>query len=158
MIKISGNILACLFHVIALLNATSLTATPDFHNVLLKSPNMNKYLFENQYQPQSKVSGGVFYERRHPGGIAEKGFAEVLQETLQKYDSRFSEGVNAYWTVAINLARILEGSKWHSYAMSLPVGIQTIKTKRPKHWTEERVRSWTDVEEFKVIVYCYITC
>ena len=114
---------------------------------------MAKYLYENQIQPQSKVSDGVIYTRMHRGGMVETGFAEVLQETLKKYDLRFSQGVSAYWTVAIRIARRNSGSKWHSYAWGLPVGVQTIKVKTPKHWFAERVRSWLDVKEKKVLVY-----
>ena len=152
-IKTSSNILAHLFYVIALLNATSLTATPEFHNVFEKTPSMNEYLLRNQIQTQSKVSGGIIYERRHPGGKAEEGFEELLQYTLKKYDSRFSEGVSAYWTLQIRMARAVEGSKWHSYAKSLPYGIQTIKIKPPINWLELWVRGWGSVEEKKVLVY-----
>merc|ERR1719430_899572 len=63
------------------LNATSLTAVPEFHDVLIKSPNMANYLYEDQIQSESKVSDGVIYSRSHPGGKADDGFGEVLQET-----------------------------------------------------------------------------
>ena len=155
-IKTSENILANLFYLIALLNATSLTARPEFFNVYNKLPNVIEYLFSNQIQVQSKVSDGIIFERRHPaqGGIAEKGIEELLQYLLKKYDSRFSEGVSAYWTLQISLARNKNnGSKWYSYANSLPDGIQTIKIKRPVNWLEQWVRGWTPVEEKKVIVY-----
>jgi len=135
------------------LNATSLTAVPEFHNVLLKSPSMAEYLYENQIQEESKVSNGVIYIRTHPGGVADDGFAQSLQETLKKYDSRFSQGVSAYWTFQIKLAREKSGSKWHSYAKSLPGGIQTIKRRAPTGWRGERVTSWTGVRNVKVIVY-----
>jgi len=139
---------------LALLNATSLIAGPEFYNVLEKLPNMLDYLVSNQLQTQSKVSGGIIYERRHPGGEAEKGFEELLQYTLKKYDSRFSEGVSAYWTVQIMMARVKAiGSKWYSYAKNLPDGIQTIKIKRPVNWLEQWVRGWSSVEEKKVLVY-----
>ena len=138
---------------IALLNVTSLIALPEFHDVLKKSPDMYSYLLSNQIQMESEVSDGVIYERQHPGGDAEKGFNQVLQEALKKYDSRFSEGVSAYWTFQIRIARETPGSKWHSYAKSLPYGIQTIKRKVPLHWFEERVHKWSPVWERKVIVY-----
>ena len=131
----------------------SLTDAPEFHNVLIKSPSMANYLYNNQIQPESKVSDGVIYSRTHPGGEADNGFGEVLQETLKKYDSRFSQGVNAYWTFQIRLARVNSGSKWHSYAKSLPSGIQTIKRRTPSRWFAERVVGWLDVAEMKVIVY-----
>ena len=114
---------------------------------------MANYLYEDQIQPESKVSDGVIYSRSHPGGKADDGFGEVLQETLKKYDSRFSQGVNAYWTFQIRLARVNSGSKWHSYAKSLPSGIQTIKRRTPARWMAERVVGWSDVAEKKVIVY-----
>ena len=126
---------------------------PEFHDVLQKSPNMAKYLYENQIQLESKVSDGVIYTRMHRGGMVETGFAEVLQETLKKYDLRFSQGVSAYWTFQIRIARKNSGSKWHSYAKSLPSGIQTIKRRKPTGWMGERVTSWSDVAERKVIVY-----
>ena len=145
---------------IASLNVASLTAEPqpEFHNVLQKSTSMAKFLYINQIQLESKVSDGVLYERQHTGGLAEAGFAQVLQETLPKYDSRFSQGVNGYWTFQIKLARANSGSKWHSFAKSLPDGIQTIKRRRPTKWKtmangDTWVEKWTDVKEFKVIVY-----
>ena len=114
---------------------------------------MINYLYENQIQPQSKVSDGVIYTRTHPDGTVENGFAEVLQETLKKYDVRFSQGVSAYWTVQIRIARKVSGSKWHSYAKSLPTGIQTIKRRKPTNWMGQRVVAWSDVADMKVIVY-----
>jgi len=139
---------------LASLNVTCLIATPEFHNVLKNSPDMYSYLLSNQIQMESEVKDGVLYERQHPDGQAEKGFSQVLQETLKKYDSRFSEpGVSAYWTFQIRIAREQPGSKWHSYAKSLPLGIQTIKRRVPKLWFEERVMNWNPVWERKVIVY-----
>ena len=114
---------------------------------------MANYLYHNQVQTGSKVSDGVLYTYQHPGGQAEQGFGEVLQEASKKYDSRFSQGVSAYWTFQIKIARTNSPSKWHSYAKSLPVGIQTIKRRRPTHWLGTGVTSWSDVHEFKVIVY-----
>ena len=114
---------------------------------------MANYLYNNQIQQESKVSDGVIYTRAHPGGKVEKGFEEVLQETLKIYDSRFSQGVSAYWTFQIRLAREKSGSKWHSFAKSLPCGIQTIKMRTPATWLYQRVTRWSDVGERKVIVY-----
>ena len=137
----------------------SLSAAPYFHNVLIKSPNMANYLYEDQIQPESKVSDGVIYSRTHPGGRADNGFGEVLQDLLKRYDYRFSQGpqnsqgLDAYWTFQIRLARVNSGSKWHSYAKSLPSGIQTIKRRIPTKWFAERVVGWLDVAEMKVIVY-----
>jgi len=131
-------------------------AVPEFHDVLEKSPNMAKYLYENQIQLESKVSDGVIYTRMHRGGMVETGFAEVLQETLKKYDLRFSQGVSAYWTFQIRIARKNKGSKFHSYAKSLPTGIQTIKRRLPTSWmggSGDMVFTWSDVAEKKVIVY-----
>ncbi|ROS00268.1 hypothetical protein EDC56_2906 [Sinobacterium caligoides] len=139
--------------VVSLFAANSVVANPSFHNALQNSPNMANYLYSNQIQQESKVSDGVFYSRQHPGAKAENGFAEVLQETLKKYDDRFSQGVSAYWTFQIRLARKNSGSKWHSYAKSLPTGVQTIKRRIPVKWMGERVTSWSDVREMKVIVY-----
>jgi len=51
------------------------------------------------------------------------------------------------------LARQNEGSKWHTFAKNLPTGVQTIKRRSPKHWMGQRVTSWSDVKEFKVLVY-----
>ena len=114
---------------------------------------MANYLYEDQIQPESKVSDGVIYSRTHPGGRADNGFGEVLQDLLKRYDYRFSDGVDAYWTFQIRLARVNSGSKWHSYAKSLPSGIQTIKRRTPSRWFAERVVGWSDVAEKKVIVY-----
>lgn len=128
-------------------------SSPGFHEVFLKCPSMATYLYSNQIQHESKVDGGVIYTRMHPGGDAESGFAEVLAATMPKFDQRFSEGVNAYWTLHIRLARTNSGSKWHSYAKGLPTGIQTIKRKTPTSWMGERVTGWSSVHSFKVIVY-----
>ena len=157
-IKTSGNILVFLFHGIAVLDDTSVTATPEIYIAVekfTKKGPMREYLYDNQIQQEAQVKDGVIYERRHPGdgGKGEEGFEELLQETFKLYDTRFSEGVSAYWTVAIRIARRNPGSKWHSYAKKLPIGVQTIKVKTPKHWFSERVRSWLDVKEKKVLVY-----
>ena len=143
---------------IAVLDDTSVTETPEIYIAVekfTKKGPIRDYLYDNQIQQEAEVKDGVIYERRHPadGGKAEKGIAEILQETFKLYDTRFSEGVSAYWTVAIRIARRNSGSKWHSYAKRLPVGVQTVKVKTPKHWFAERVRTWLDVKEKKVLVY-----
>ena len=157
-IETSVYILVFLFHVIAVLDDTSVTETPEIYIAVekfTKKGPIRDYLYDNQIQQEAEVKDGVIYERRHPahGGKSEEGIAEILQETFKLYDTRFSEGVSAYWTVAIRIARRNSGSKWHSYAWGLPVGVQTIKVKTPKHWFSERVRSWLDVKEKKVLVY-----
>ena len=128
-------------------------AEPAFHDVLKNSSNMASYLYSNQIQQESKVEGGVIYTRQHPGAKAENGFAQVLAATMPKFDARFSQGVNPYWTFQIRLARVNSGSKWHNYAKNLPTGIQTIKRRVPTSWMSERVTGWSSVREFKVIVY-----
>jgi len=131
-------------------------AVPEFHNVMLKSPSMAKHFLANQHDSQSKMSDGVMYLANHRSGAAENVIAEVLQETLKKYDSRFSQGVSAYWTFQIRIARKNKGSKFHSYAKSLPTGIQTIKRSVPKDvmgGSGDKVFTWHDVAEKKVIVY-----
>jgi hypothetical protein len=130
-----------------------LIAEPAFHQVLTSSPNMASYLYSNQIQQESKVENGVIYTRQHPGAEAENGFAQVLQATLPKFDSRFAQGISAYWTVQIRLARKNPKSKWHNYAKNLPTGIQTIKRRIPTNWMSERVTGWSDVRSFKVLVY-----
>ena len=137
---------------IALHNVKSLIAEPEFHNVLKNRLHMYDHLLRNRLHEQSDFKGGVIYERRHHGGKIEKAFAEVLQETLQKYDSRFAEGVSAYWTFQIRIARF-QNSKWRTYAKSLPRGIRTIKIRYPALWQSEQVMGWTAVKERKVIVY-----
>jgi len=129
------------------------SAEPAFHEVLSKSPLMAKHLYSNQIQQESKVSDGVIYTRQHPGGETEGGFAQVLQQTLSKYDAKLAKEINAYWTFQIRLARKNTGSKWHKYAKSLPTGVQTIKRRKPSRWMSERVTSWSDTQEFKVLVY-----
>ena len=96
---------------------------PAFHTVLKNSPDMASYLYSNQIQQESKVENGVIYTRQHPGAKPENGFAEVLATTMPKFDSRFSQDVNPYWTFQIRLARKNSGSKWHNYAKSLPTGM-----------------------------------
>ncbi len=131
----------------------SVYAEPAFHDVLVKSSSMANFMYSNQIQQESKVSGGVIYTRQHPGGLAESGFGQVLGTVLPKYDERFSQGVSAYWTFQIRLARKNPKSKWHEYAKNLPTGIQTIKRKKPDRWMGERVTTWSDTREFKVLVY-----
>lgn len=114
---------------------------------------MVKFLYSNQIQDESKVENGVFYSRDHPGGEMEAAFSRLLQAAMGSYDSRFKEGVSAYWTVSIRLARRNPGSKWYSYAITLPEGIQTIKRRKPTSWMYERVTGWSDVASFKVLVY-----
>ena len=126
---------------------------PEFETVFENSPSMRDYLYNNQYQQESDVINGVIYENRHSGGLVENGFDQVLQETMKKFDSRFSQGVSPYWTLQIRIARKNIGSKWHHYANSLPVGIQTIKWRKPKKWLGRRVMAWSDVQTSKVIVY-----
>ena len=134
------------------LNARS--DVPGFHYLLRNSPNMMEYIFENQLWKGSVVSNGVFHTYQHPGGKVERGFEEVLQEAVKQYDSwTFPQDVNAYWTFQIRLARRNSDSKWHSYAKTLPVGIQTIKIRKPKNWMGTLVTKWNDVKEVKVIIY-----
>ena len=117
---------------------------------------MAKHFLANQHDSQSKMSDGVMYLANHRSGAAENVIAEVLQETLKKYDSRFSQGVSAYWTFQIRIARKNKESKYHSYAKSLPTGIQTIKRSVPKDVmgsSGDKVFTWHDVAEKKVIVY-----
>ena len=117
---------------------------------------MAKHFLANQHDSQSKMSDGVMYLANHRSGAAENVIAEVLQETLKKYDSRFSQGVSAYWTFQIRIARKNKQSKFHSYAKSLPTGIQTIKRSVPKDvmgGSGDKVFTWHDVAEKKVIVY-----
>ena len=130
-----------------------IASLPEFHNVLHNSPSMRDYLYNNQIQRESKVSGGVIYDRRQPGGQAEAGFEQVLQETMTKYDSRFSQGVSPYWTFQIRIARMNSGSKWHYYAKGLPAGIQTIRWRKPIKWETYFSSTWSDVRTTKVIVY-----
>ena len=114
---------------------------------------MKDYFFGNQIHSQSKVIDGVIYLTNHRNGMAEAVIDQVLQETLKMYDSRFSQGVSAYWTFHIRIARKSSGSNFHSYAKSLPTGIQTIKRRLPTTWMGETVLTWSDVAEMKVIVY-----
>merc|ERR1712212_552055 len=133
------------------LNARS--DVPGFHYLLRNSPNMMEYIFENQLWKGSVVSNGVFHTYQHPGGKVERGFEDVLQEAVKHYDSRtFPQDVNAYWTFQIRLARRNSHSKWHSYAKTLLVGIQTIKIRKPKNWMGTMVTKWNDVKEVKVII------
>ena len=128
-------------------------ANPAFHDVFVKSTNMRNYLLNNQVQQESTVKDGVIYTRQHPGGVAERGFGELLAATMPKFDNRFAQGVSPYWTLQIRLARTNSKSKWHNYAKSLPTGIQTIKRRIPTDWMVERVTGWSSVKELKVIVY-----
>jgi len=151
MIKLTHRVLlASLF---ALSFSGYVAAEPAFHAVLQNSPAMAKYLYSNQIQQESKVENGVIYTRQHPGAQVETGFSQVLSATMPKFDPRFSQGIHPYWTFQIRLARKNPGSKWHNYAKNLPTGIQTIKRRSPTRWQSERVTSWSDVKEFKVIVY-----
>ncbi|MDN3611418.1 hypothetical protein ACODM8_18635 [Vibrio ostreicida] len=133
--------------------ASNVFATPDFHQVLVKSPSMASYLYNNQIQMESKVDGGVIYTRQHPGAEAESGFGQLLAATMPNFDSRFANEISPYWTFQIRLARVNSGSKWHSYAKGLPTGIQTIKRRSPTSWSSQRVTGWSSVKEFKVLVY-----
>lgn len=128
-------------------------AEPAFNIVLQNSPDMANYLYSNQLQIESKVEDGVIYTRQHPGAMAEYGFEQVLAATMPKFDSRFAQGISPYWTFQIQLARVNPASKWHNYAKNLPTGVQTIKRRVPTCWTDQRVNGWSDIEEFKVIVY-----
>lgn len=127
--------------------------TPAFHEVLKASPHVASYMYSNQIQMESKVSGGVIYTRQHPGAEAESGFGELICKVMPKYDSHFSQGVSVYWTFQIRLAHVNSGSKWHTYAKGLPTGIQTITRKSPTHWSSQRVTGWSSARSFKVIVY-----
>jgi len=138
--------------VIVLLNVKTLNAEPEFHNVLKNSPHLYDRLLRNQLHEQADEKDGILYERRLPGGKVEKTLEEVLQETLQKYDSRFAEGVSAYWTFQIRIARFNSG-EWRTYAKSLPRGIQTIKVRYSALWQSERTMGWTGIKKIKVLVY-----
>lgn len=133
--------------------SSNVFAAPDFHQVLVKSPSMASYLYNNQIQMESKVEGGVIYTRQHPGAEAESGFGQLLAATMPKFDSRFASEISPYWTFQIRLARVNTGSKWHSYAKGLPTGVQTIKRRSPTNWSGQRVTGWSGVKEFKVLVY-----
>lgn len=61
------------------------------------------------------MENGVFYTRDHPGSHGEKAIAQLLKVAMSKYDSRFNEKLNAYWTIAIRIARMIAGSKWNLY-------------------------------------------
>jgi len=113
------------------------------------------HFYGDQNRRTSKVSDGVIYlDNGSSANFKTEGvIAELLQDTLKMVDSRFSQGVNAYWTFHIRLARKNSGSKFHSYAKSLPTGIQTIKTRQPFRWMGSKVLSWSGVSEKKVIVY-----
>lgn len=126
---------------------------PSFHDVLANSPGMANYLYNNQIQIESKVSDGTIYTRQHPGALAESGFAQVLDITMPKFDDRFANGISAYWTFQIRLARVNSGSKWNSYAKGLPTGVQTIYRKSPTNWSGQRVTGWSSTKSFQVIVY-----
>lgn len=136
-----------------LLTPFAVQATPDWHQVLAKSPNLANVLYSNQIQQESKVENGVIYTRQQPGARDEAAIGELLANTMYKFDSKFKSEVNPYWTFHIRLARVNSGSKWHGFAKNLPTGIQTIKRRVPTHWMGERVTSWSDVREFKVFVY-----
>jgi len=112
------------------------------------------YFYANQMVSNgAKVSDGVLHLPNHRFGDAEIVIANLLQETLKMYDSRFIQGVSGYWTFHIWLARKNSGSAFHSYAKSLPTGIQTIKRRLSAHLMASNVASWSDVAEKKVIVY-----
>merc|ERR1712126_63792 len=101
----------------------------------------------------AKVSDGVLHLPNHRSGAAEIVIANLLQEALKMYDLRFIQGVSGYWTFHIWLARKNSGSAFHSYAKSLPTGIQTIKRRLSANLMASNVASWSDVAEKKVIVY-----
>jgi len=102
---------------------------------------------------QAKVSGGVIYLPNHLSGGAERVIETLLQETLETHDVRFTQGVDAYWTLQIWLARKNRRSNFHSYAKNLPTGIQTIKMRLPTAWMGTTVLTWSKVAEKRVIVY-----
>merc|ERR1712198_511459 len=65
------------------------------------------------------------------------GLKESLRlfcKTLKTHDVRFTQGVDAYWTLQIWVARKNRRSNFHSYAKNLPTGIQTIKVRLPTAW------------------------
>ena len=126
---------------------------PEFHNFL--NDQLADHFYGDQSRRTSKVSDGVIYlDNGSSANVKTEGvIAELLQDTLKMVDSRFSQGVNAYWTFHIRLARKNSGSKFHSYAKSLPTGIQTIKRRLPTRWLGSKVLAWSGVSEKKVIVY-----
>jgi len=128
-------------------------AVPEFHNFL--NDQLADHFYGDQSRRTSKVSDGVIYlDNGSSANVKTEGvIAELLQDTLKMVDSRFSQGVNAYWTFHIRLARKNSGSKFHSYAKSLPTGIQTIKRRLPTRWLGSKVLAWSGVSEKKVIVY-----
>jgi len=128
-------------------------AVPEFHNFFVKNQNIANYFYGNHQHAECKVEDGVIYLPNHSSNEAEKIIGEILQETLKPYDSRFSQGVSAYWTLHIKVARRNRASPLHSYAKSLPTGIQTIKRRLPAVWMGLTVMDWSDVAEKKVIVY-----
>jgi len=122
-------------------------AAPEFFS----DDDIADYFVTNQRHGKAKVSGGVIY---YPDfGGAEEVVKILLQEMLETYDVRFTQGVDAYWTLQIWLARKNKRSKFHSYAKNLPSGIQTIKRRLPTAWLGSQVLTWTDVAEKKVLVY-----
>jgi len=102
---------------------------------------------------QAKVSGGVIDLPNHLSGGAERVIETLLQETLKTHDVRFTQGVDAYWTLQIWVARKNRRSNFHSYAKNLPTGIQTIKVRLPTAWMGTTVLTWSKVAEKRVIVY-----
>lgn len=78
-----------------LLHTSNASSLPAFHQVLPNSPSVASFLLSNQIQSQSKVSSGVIYTRQRPGAEAENAIAQVLHETMPKFDKRFGEGVSA---------------------------------------------------------------
>jgi len=132
---------------------SALLATQDFHQVLAKSPTMANILYHTQIQTESQVKGDIIYQWQTPGAEVESAIAELLAVLLPKYDGRFANEINAYWTFQIRIARRNSGSKWNNYAKNLPTGVQTIKRKSPTRWMGNRITGWSGVREFKVIVY-----
>lgn len=131
----------------------SVLTLPDFHQVLVDSPAVANLLYATQIQRESKVEGDIIYQWQTPLAEAESAVAQVLNALMPKSDARFANGISAYWTFQIRIARRNSGSKWHNYAKNLPTGVQTIKRKSPTNWSGNRITGWTGVREFKVIVY-----
>jgi hypothetical protein len=133
--------------------ANNAVAANEFHSVLANSPSAANILYSTQIQQESKVENGVLYTRHTPGASAENAIAQLLAATLGKFDSRFPKEISPYWTFQVRLARVNKGSKWHSYLIKLKPGIHVIKRRVPTRWQSERVTSWSDVAERKVLVY-----
>jgi hypothetical protein len=133
--------------------ANNATAANEFHSVFANSPSAANILYSTQIQQESKVENGVLYSRQSPGASAENAIGQLLAATLGKFDARFSKEISPYWTFQVRLARRNKGSKWHSYLIKLTPGIHVIKRRNPTRWMGERVTGWSDVKEFKVLVY-----